>query len=129
MPPVSKPLRHRGVSERYAAARQGFLEQCYNANAHNSHGVNPRMSYVLIPCQCSLPDKCPRAIRRVIYRAKAGGEHPGATSWFVYSTDGDVDHVQPRSRRPDLRDDPTNMRLCSRFCHRMVKHGGGKGRS
>jgi len=62
-------------------------------------------------------------MRVVIDRDAMGGDRPGATGWFRYTTDADVDHHIPRSRRPDLRENYDNLRAVSRFCHRIVKHG------
>ena len=105
MPIVPKPGRHIGAGERYQGSRQRFLAD----KAGNPPG-DGRVE-VMVACECSLPGKCPRAARVVIERALTGEWH----------CSGDVDHVEARSRRPDLRDEWGNLRVLSRWCHRFVK--------
>lgn len=114
--PVPKPaprVKNR-IKREYDAARQGFLEQEFNRINMTEGGT-----WVRVDCQCSLPGECPRLERIMIQKRR------GRDGGFAYTTTGDVDHVEPRSRRPDLRCDPRNMRLLARHCHRIVKHGGG----
>ena len=118
--PCPKPARHKGVGERYEAARGGFLEQRFNASPVR------RGDSVVVGCECG--ETCGRVV--TIEREVRGGEgaDPGAavTMFYRYFTSGDVHHLIPRSRRPDLREDPSNIRLMSRVCHRLVKHGGAR---
>ena len=90
------PLRRVGrIGKEYQATRQAFL-------ASKGHGHHP--------CECE-DKECWRWVD--VFCAEG-----------TWGTDGDVDHHQSRSRRPDLRNDPGNLRLLHKRCHRVRKHGG-----
>ena len=116
--PKPAPRIKGRIRKEYEATRQGWLEERFNRI-----NVNPEGTWVQVKCECESPHPCPRALRCEIRREVRGGEREGATSWFHYTTTGHVHHLQPRSRRPDLRNDPGNLRLLSEACHRKA-HGG-----
>ena len=94
-----KPLRRIGAAtRRYLEARDVFLWGLWVEVAEKG------TKEASVPCAMA----CGRGVR--VWRE---GER--------MCTNGDVDHILTRSRRPDLRCDPANLQVLCRTCHR-AKH-------
>lgn len=109
MSAVPKSPRRLKVSERYALARQTFLNQ----KMRSTFGCTAVWRGVF-RCECK-PD-CDRMVAIEERRGKG------------YWTDGHVDHIKHRSTHPELREDMGNLRLLHPICHRRRHEDELKGR-